>query len=139
MKYLFFIGGLLVLGSCDLTNKGILIGGSSTDIVKVVCTDAVSQAQVDNMVAKIKSEAFKDDKLARAKFVTQNECFTVDQVIKILDAFTFDDNKLNMAKNLYDQTVDQENYDLVVDTFVHKSDKDELREFILNNQNTVLF
>ncbi len=129
----------MVLGSCDLTNKGILIGGSSTDIVKVVCTDAVSQAQVDNMVAKIKSEAFKDDKLARAKFVTQNECFTVDQVIKILDAFTFDDNKLNMAKNLYDQTVDQENYDLVVDTFVHKSDKDELREFILNNQNTVLF
>ncbi len=134
MKYLFFFSGLLLLGSCDLTNKGILIGGSPTDIVKVVCTEAVAQAQVDDMKARIKSESFKDDRLARARFVTRNECFTTDQVIDLISVFSFDDNRLAMAKDLYDQTVDQENYDLVVDSFVHKSDKDELRNFILNNQ-----
>ena len=50
-----------------------------------------------------------------------------------MEAFTFEDNKLTMAKELYDQTTDKANYDTVVDALTYKSDRDELIDYISQN------
>ena len=118
----------LILAGCQLfQNQGVEIGLPTVDIV---CTQAVPDSDVTVIKQKIDSEVFKDDKLRRARTVTRGKCFMVYQVIDIIDSFTFEDNKVDLAKELYDQTVDRENYGLIIDELVHKSNKDELRDFI---------
>ena len=85
---------------------------------------------ITSMKQKIDSQAFKDERIERAKFVTTGYCFIANQVIEIMNSMVFADAKLEMAKELYNQTTDKENYDTVVDSLVHKGDRDELKAYI---------
>jgi hypothetical protein len=48
----------------------------------------------------------------------------------ILQLFTFEDNKLELAKFAYDYCIDRENYYRVNDVFTFSSSKDELSRFL---------
>ncbi len=118
----------ILFSSCAyLTNQGVVIGPPS---VKTQCVNPVSGSEVSSIKSKIESESFKSDKIRRARFVTKDKCFRSSQVVQIIDSFSFEDNKLDLAKDLYDQCTDPGNYDIVVDALVHKSNKDNLRDFI---------
>jgi len=71
--------------------------------------------------------------MERAKFATTGYCFISCQVIKIMESMLFSDAKLEIAKELYVQTTDKKNYDSVVDSLVYKSDRDELKAYILSH------
>ncbi|MFT7612835.1 MAG: hypothetical protein ACI9J3_001801 [Parvicellaceae bacterium] len=128
--YIVAIAVIVSLTGCDLTNQGVLIG---LPTVEAVCVNAVTDGEVTSMFTRIKGEAFKDDKLARARMVTKDQCFKVSQVITLMGAFSFEDNKLALAKDLYNQVIDKNQYDLVIDVLVHKSNKDELRAYIASH------
>ncbi len=132
MKKLYFTLIIVALYGCSITKDGIIINAPTVPSISV-CANVATDADVQLMVDKIESQAFKDEKLSRARLVTKNYCFVSSQVISIMEAFTFEDNKLTMAKELYDQTTDKANYDTVVDALTYKSDRDELIDYISQN------
>ena len=52
------------------------------------------------------------------------------QVKELMSLFTFENNKLELAKYAYRKTVDQKSYFQVMDALTFSSSKDELARFI---------
>ncbi|MFD1552948.1 hypothetical protein DNU06_15910 [Putridiphycobacter roseus] len=131
MKKLFYtLIAASTLSACSLLDSAIIIDKPNLPTVNI-CDNVATDADVTNMVSKIKAKSFKEERMARAKLVTKDYCFVSNQVVNIMDAFSFENAKLEIAKDLYDQTTDKNNYDVVVDALVHKADRDELNKFIL--------
>lgn len=129
MRIFLIVGVLSVLYGCDSLKEDIVIDLPNVPAISI-CNDVADANNISSMKTKIESETFKDDRLERGLLVTEDFCFVASQVIEIMESFTFDDAKLDMAKALYDQTTDQQNYDLVADALTYKSNKDKLKEFI---------
>ena len=132
MKKLYFALILGVLTSCAITEDGIVIDTPNVPSVSLY-PNVATDADAASMAEKIEAQTFPDERLSRARLVTKDYCFKSYQVITVIDAFVFDDNRLTMAKELYHQTTDKANYQDVVDTFIHKSDRDELIDYISQN------
>lgn len=123
---LLLVGALL--GGCVLTDNGVILNPPKPNVV--VCVNAVSDAEALEMKEQIKKESFKDDRLTKAKLLGKDRCFKSKHVVVVMEAFSFEDSKLEIAKYLYSRTEDQQNYEIVVDALTFKSDKDELRDYI---------
>lgn len=129
MRAIGIILSLGLLTGCMLTENGIIIDTPEIPSVNI-CPNVATDADVANMKAQIEAQAFKDERLSRARLVTKDHCFISKQVVDIMDSFNFESSKLAIAKDLYDQTTDKDNYTLVIDALVHKGDREELKEFI---------
>ncbi|NOQ75748.1 MAG: DUF4476 domain-containing protein [Crocinitomix sp.] len=132
MKKVIFVLMVGIIGSCTLLDTGIIIDPPNVPSVNI-CDNVASDADADVMAEKIKALAFKDERMDRAKLVTKGYCFVSSQVVTIMGAFSFPDAELEIAKRLYHQATDKENYDIVIDALVHKSDRDELKAYILEH------
>jgi hypothetical protein len=55
---------------------------------------------------------------------------STDQIIEIVNLFSFEENKLDYAKFAYSKCVDKNNYFIVNDAFSFSSSTDELTEYI---------
>lgn len=124
------LGGMLV--GCTLTENGVIIDTPSVPSINV-CEHVATNADVTGMKTQIEAQSFKDERMERAKVVTKGYCFVSAQVVDIMGSFTFADAQLEIAKLLYHQTTDKDNYYQVVDTLTHKSDRDELKAYIAAN------
>lgn len=120
---------VLILAGCSVTKDGVVINVPTTPSVSI-CQNVANDADITNMKSKIDAQSFKDEKLARARLVTKDYCFVAKQVVSLLECFNFEDSKLALAKDLYDQTTDKSEYDVVVDALTYKSDRDELLAYI---------
>lgn len=120
------------LYSCAVTQDGVIINVPTAPQVNL-CQNVATDTEAQQMAEQIKDQAFPDERLARARMITNNHCFVSSQVVTVITAFTFEDNRLTMAKELYRQTTDRSNYHLVIDSFAFKSDRDELTAYIQNN------
>ena len=78
----------------------------------------------------IKSKSFEDTKMTLAKQIAKANCLSVAQVKEILELFTFEDNKLEYAKFVYDYTCDVGNFYLVNDVFTFESTVEELDAYL---------
>ncbi len=127
MKTLKIIPALLLL-SLMACEKEIYIPPAQN--TTPVCTIEIHQSDLNYIKQKIEEEPFQDAKFQRGVQLTKNQCFATYQVIQIIDLYAFSDEKLEMAKILYHQTIDQHMYYDVVDQLAFKSDRDELARYI---------
>ena len=132
MKQGILIIGLM-LGGCVLTDSGVTFNPPKPNVV--VCLNAVSDDEAEQMKQSIKNESFEDSRLTKAKNLSKDRCFRAHHVVTIMGAFSFEDSKLEIAKFLYGKTENQQDYELVVDALTFESDKDELRDYIMYFQN----
>ena len=95
----------------------------------------VTPAQFSDMISSIKKESFNSTKMTLTKNILKsNPCFNTRQIKDILAEFSFDSNKLEIAKFAWDYTVDKANYYRVADAFSYSSSKDELMKYIESRQ-----
>jgi len=75
-------------------------------------------------------ERFEDTRftLARNSFDRQN--FSADQVKRVLQYLSFENNKLELAKFAYRNTVDKQNYHVIYDVFSYSRSKEDLSNYI---------
>ena len=118
----FFLVGRVI------TDQGIALNPPGPQIF--VCLNAVTDDDAVAMKTNIKSEPFPDDRLTKAQILSKDRCFQAHQVVVIMSAMTFEDNKLEIAKFLYNKTENKNDYELCVDALTYGSDKDELRNYI---------
>lgn len=77
-----------------------------------------------------KKEKFDDGRSRLIKATGKNATFSTEQIRYLLKEFSFDDQRLEIAKYLYPKTVDRQNYTILAETFRFRSSKDDFLDFI---------
>ena len=85
--------------------------------------------------ATLQKEKFDQTRVAIAKQAMTMNHFESDQVKELLQLFSFENSKLELAKLFYDVTADKRNFTTVYDVFSFSSSKDELARY-LSTKNT---
>jgi len=78
----------------------------------------------------LRKEWFENSRLTMAHQIVDKNYFTSQQVKELLFLFTFENNRLDLAKYAYGNTIDKENYFIVNDAFTFNSNKDALARYI---------
>lgn len=78
----------------------------------------------------LRKEWMENNRITEAKQIIDGNYFTSQQVKEMLLLFTFENNRLDIAKYAYAKTVDKSNYFVVNDVFTFNSNKDELARYI---------
>jgi hypothetical protein len=84
------------------------------------------------VLQSINKEWLETNKLKSADHVVTSNQLSSAQVKQLVQLFSFESNKLELAKDAYANTVDKRNYTMINDVFSFNSSKDELARFIRN-------
>ncbi len=76
------------------------------------------------------NERFENTKLVLAKQTISSNYFSSAQVKEIMQLFSFENNKLDIAEYSYKYTLDKKNYFILNDAFTFSGSKEELARFI---------
>jgi hypothetical protein len=93
-------------------------------------SQAINDIEFNRVLDCIQKEWFEPNKMKSASQIIRTSFFTSAQVKQMLQLFSFENNKLELAKQAYTQTVDKQNYKCVSDVFWFNSSKDELARYI---------
>jgi hypothetical protein len=91
------------------------------------CFGAVSD--VDYIIAGVEEASFSEDQMNYVRAELKTKCVSSDQAYRIVNAFTFDGDKISMAKLCYDHMVDKQNAKKLLDLFSFSSSKEELKKY----------
>jgi len=90
----------------------------------------MSAADFREAQGSIDKQKFSDTKITLAKQVIKNSCMTSDQVRDLLKLFSFENDRIEVAKYAYAFVYDSDKYYKVNDAFQYSSSVDELNKFI---------
>ncbi len=93
-------------------------------------SEVMSDREFDQVKYAISKEWFENNRMISARTIMDNNYFTTCQVKEFMQLFSYENNKLEVAKYAYRKTVDKENYDQINDAFSCNSSKEELARFI---------
>ena len=80
----------------------------------------------DEAVALLSKEKFDDTRLATAKQIVTNNPMTVNQIAQICQLFTYESNRLELAKFAYPYCIEKNKYYMLNEVFTYDSSKQEL-------------
>jgi hypothetical protein len=83
-----------------------------------------------DVLQSIEKEWLESNKLKSASQIARTNNLTTAQVEQVLLLFSFENNKLELAKQAYANTVDKRNYTMLFDVFSFNSSKLELERYI---------
>ena len=84
-----------------------------------------------NLVKAVKREGRTDDsKMIMITSTTQFSRFTSRQIYDVVKTLNFESNKLQLAKQLFSNCVDKQNFYQVYSAFNFESSKRELSDFV---------
>lgn len=91
---------------------------------------AMSNTDFAQAKESLRREWFENTRLATAKQIIDQNYFTSQQVKEMVLLFTFENNRLDIAKYAYGKTVDKGNYFIMNDAFAFNNNKEKLSEYI---------
>jgi len=95
---------------------------------------AMSNKNFAQAKESLRREWFENTRLATAKQIIDQNYFTSQQVKEMVLLFTFENNRLDIAKYAYGKTVDKGNYFVMNDAFTFNNNKEALKEYIRQYQ-----
>jgi hypothetical protein len=84
-------------------------------------------------IEELKDQSFEDDRIEAVKLALKNTCLTTEQAGKIVELYTFDENKLEVAKFLSDRLLDRENATSLAKLMTFDSNKMEYRKYVASH------
>lgn len=97
---------------------------------QIGCPNPITEDAFRDIRSSISSKTFESSKMTIAKQIARNNCFLSSQVRDLVGLFTYESDKLEIAKFVYPFTYDQGNYFRVNDAFEFESSIDNLDAFI---------
>jgi hypothetical protein len=94
------------------------------------CSWPITVQEMDQVKASIRSKTFEDSKMTLAKQALKGKCILTDDVVAVMNLFTYESSKLDFAKWAWDITYDRGNYFKINDAFTYSSSIDELDEYL---------
>jgi hypothetical protein len=98
------------------------------------CIYGMSNTDLNAAKNSMNSTSFDDTRVTTFKQIVSSKCIITSQVKELLQLFSFEDNKLDMAKYAYAYVADPSNYYTINDIFTFDSNKSELSTYVTNNQ-----
>jgi hypothetical protein len=92
----------------------------------------MNDREFNQVLQSISQEWLESNKLKSATQIVTTNSLTSAQVKQLVLLFSFETNKLELAKQAYQNTVDKKNYFMINDAFSFSGSKDELARFIRN-------
>jgi hypothetical protein len=92
--------------------------------------NVMSAKDFDMVKKQISSEWSERNRLNSAKVIVDKCNFTTQQVKELMQLFSFESNRLELAKYAFKKTVDQQNYYQLNDALTFQNSKDELARFV---------
>jgi hypothetical protein len=96
---------------------------------------AMNGSEFNQLVSRIRGQLFASGKLNTARDAVSRNYFSTAQVRQLLQLFNADNDKLELAKQAYRNTVDQGSYYALYDVFSYQSSRDELDRYIRGYRN----
>ena len=94
---------------------------------------AMSDREFDRVMQSMEKEWLEANKMKSATQIINTNYLTSAQVRQLMQLFSFENNKVDVAKQAYAKTVDQRNFmSTVSDLFSFSSSRDELARYIRN-------
>jgi hypothetical protein len=93
-------------------------------------SNVMNTREFETMKESLRKEWFENNRITSAKFVIEKNSFTTAQVRELMLLFTFENNRLEIAKSAYRKVVDKNNYYQLNDALTFSSSKEELARFI---------
>ena len=93
-------------------------------------SNVMSSREFNDVKDQLRKEWFESNRLNSAKFIIEKNSLTTSQVKELMLLFTFENNRLDVAKSAYRKTVDKNNYLQLNDALTFNSSKEELVRFI---------
>jgi hypothetical protein len=90
----------------------------------------MSNRDFDNGIIAINKETFNDDKKKTMNQIISNNCLSTNQISVLMKRYTFDDDRLAIAKFAVDYCVDPKNYYQLNSLFTFSQNKDELINYV---------
>lgn len=99
-------------------------------------TDNVGDARVMNQKLfnqffdQVKNEPFHSDRIKTIETALVTTYFTSAQCLRLVNLYSFDDEKVKLMKLMYPRIADKQAFFTVVDTLTFSSNKDEMNNFM---------
>jgi hypothetical protein len=93
-------------------------------------SNIMNAGEFSQLMGQIQKERFDANRMISVKTITDKNNFTAKQIKEMMYLFTFESNRLEVAKYAYRKTLDKENYWQLNDVLTFSSSKDELARFI---------
>jgi hypothetical protein len=90
----------------------------------------MSVREFETLKESLRKEWFEHNRLKSVKYIIEKSNFSTAQVKDLMLLFTFENNRLEIAKAAFRKTIDKENYYIVNEALTFSSSKDELARFI---------
>lgn len=97
-------------------------------------SNVMNAREFEQVKEQIRREWFEANRLVSVKTIIDKNNFTSQQVRELMVLFTFENNKLEVAKYAYRKTVDRQNYHQLSDELFFTSNKNELARFIRDSR-----
>ena len=94
----------------------------------------MNERSFEQLKQSVRRESFDDTKLSIAKTAIIDQAVNTTQVRELLGLFSFEQNKLDIAKFCYRYTTDYNNYYLVANSFGFSASKQDLLRYIEQNR-----
>ncbi len=90
----------------------------------------MSDAEFSSLLNSVKNESFESDMLSIVQISAKYNFFTVNQVIRLINLFSFSSGKIEVVKMVYPNVIDRYNSHQIINAFTYSSDKEKVRQII---------
>lgn len=95
---------------------------------RVNCTKTMNRLEAFKV--ELQDQSFEEDRLEALQLAMKSTCLTTAQAEQLIDLFTFDENRLEVAKYLSDRLTDRDNAGALAKKLTFDSSKMEYRRYI---------
>jgi Domain of unknown function (DUF4476) len=90
----------------------------------------MSEEDFSQLIESIKNESFEDDQLSIVELSSRYNFYTVSQVVRVINEFSYSSGQLKSLELLYPKVVDPNNSSQILNAFSYSSDKEKAKEII---------
>ncbi len=91
---------------------------------------AMNESEFKQLLANVDDESFADDQTSVLRIAAKSKYFTIDQLGRLLELFSFADDKINIVQIVYPKIVDKDNSHNLLKAFTYSDDKQRVEQII---------
>ena len=114
----------------NLTGGGVITTSQPAAPATANGCHAMSDQAFRQAASAIENKSFADEKMTVAGQILRANCLNVSQVKALMGLFTYEEDKISIAKKSYARTVDQNNYYQLNDALTYSASVEELNRFL---------
>ncbi len=91
---------------------------------------AMNNSEFNDLLQNVENESFADDQLAVIRIAVKSKHFTIEQLIRLIDIFSFSEEKISCVRLVYPKVIDKENAHNLLSAFTYSDDKQQVEKII---------